>query len=141
MLLPGSAVRYVWNRHFRHAHFAQRALSRRHFLGTTLLGGGAAATASLWAPALARASAVSDGAPTPIPETLDGTPFHVQLPAPDTELSLINNFNGVLGVADISGVGTGSGGTNLTYEVDLRFMSGRFIGTDGNLHQGTFGFV
>src|SRR6266849_4872019 len=141
MLLAASDVGSLWNRQVGHTHFAERALSRRYFLGRAALAGGVAASASLWAPALARASAVSGGTPTPIPETLDGTPFHVQLPAPDTELSLINNFNGVLGVADISGVGTGTGGTNLTYEVDLRFMSGRFIGTDGNLHQGTFGFV
>ena len=141
MLLTASDVRSLWNRQVGHTHFTHHVLSRRRFLGRTALAGGAAATASLWVPALASASAVSGGTPTPIPETLDGTPFHIQLPAPDTELSLINNFNGVVGVADVSGIGTGTGGTNLTYEVDLRFMSGRFIGTDGNLHQGTFGFV
>jgi hypothetical protein len=141
MLLAASDIGSWWNPQVGHAHFAERAVSRRHFLARTALAGGAAATASLWAPALAAASAVSGGTPTPIPETLDGTPFHLQLPAADTELSLINNFNGVVGVADISGVGTGDGGSNLTYEVDLRFMSGRFIGTDGHLHQGTFGFV
>ena len=131
----------LWSPHSGHAHRALHGLSRRNFLGKTVLAGGAAATANLWFPALAQASAVSDGTPTPIPGTLDGTPFHVQLPGPGVEPSTINNFNGMLGVAAISGVGTGTGGTNLTYEADMRFMSGNFVGTDGHLHHGTLGFV
>jgi hypothetical protein len=73
---------------------------------------------------------------------LDGTPFHVQLPGPGAEPSLITDFNGRVGIADILGTASGPGApANLTFDADMRFMSGRFVGTDGRVHQGTFGFV
>ena len=127
-----------------HRHFWTRALSRRQFLGTTAAATGAAATASLWMPALAQASSRD---PKPIPETLFGTtPFHVQLPGADTELSTISDFNGVLGVAAVSGTGTGTftdtgASTPLVFDADMRFMQGQYIGMDGQNHEGTFVFV
>jgi hypothetical protein len=99
-------------------------------------------------PALAQAAEFSSVDPKPIPETLFGTatPFHIQLPGPDTELSAISDFNGVLGVAAVSGTGTGTntntGASNpLVFDADMRFMQGQYIGMDGQNHEGTFVFV
>ncbi|TMD86266.1 MAG: twin-arginine translocation signal domain-containing protein, partial [Chloroflexi bacterium] len=41
--------------HLGHAHFWMRAITRRGFLGSAALAGGAAATAGAWLPQLARA--------------------------------------------------------------------------------------
>jgi hypothetical protein len=122
-----------------------RALSRRQFLGTTAAATGVAVAAPLWMPALADASSID---PTPIPETLFGaaTPFHIQLPGLDTELSAITDFNGVLGVAAVSGTGAGTNtntgaSTPLVFDADMRFMQGQYIGMDRQNHEGTFVFV
>ncbi len=126
--------------HGGHRHFWQRALSRRQFLGASAAATGAAVTAPLWVPALAEASSVD---PTPIPETLFGK-FHVQLPGPDTELSTITDFSGILGVAAVSGTGTGTitgVPTPLVFDADMRFMQGQYIGMNGQNHEGTFVFV
>jgi hypothetical protein len=101
-------------------------------------------TAPLWVPALAEASSVD---PTPIPDTIGpGAPFHVQLPGSGNELSTITDFNGVLGVAGVSGTGTGTNTntgapTRLVFDADLRFMQGQYIGMNGQNHEGTFVFV
>lgn len=29
----------------------------------------------------------------------------------------------------------------LTFDVDMRFMAGRYVGTDGQIHEGQFGFI
>jgi hypothetical protein len=59
--------------------------------------------------------------------------------------SSITDFNGFIGVADVQGTGTGHNpdGTTetLLFDTDMRFMSGVYIGRDGRVHQGTFGFV
>lgn len=128
-----------------HRHFWNRALSRRQFLGTTAAATGVVVAAPLWMPALADASSID---PTPIPETLFGaaTPFHVQLPGPNVELSAITDFNGVLGVAAVSGTGMGTDTSTgahrpLVFDADMRFMQGQYIGMDGQNHEGTFVFV
>ncbi len=124
-----------------HEHFWDRALSRRQFLGAAAAVGGAAATSSLWMPALAEAAAPGPGTPRPIPGTVaPGAPFHVFLPGPGAEPSTITDFNGFSGIVDITGAGTGTG-SNLTFGADMRFMTGIFRGTDDRVHQGTFGFV
>lgn len=124
-----------------HAHFWERALSRRSLLGAIGVAGVGAATSGLWLPALAEAGGPGAGTPRPIPGTLDGTPFHVNLPGPGAEPSTITDFNGFSAIADIVGTGVGTGGTGLTFDADMRFMSGVFQGTDGRIHRGTFGFV
>ncbi len=127
--------------HRGHRHFWQRALSRRQFLGASAAATGAAMTVPLWVPALAEASSVD---PTPIPETLFGvTPFHVLLPG-QGEPGTITDFNGVLGLAAVSGTGTGTitgVPTPLVFDADLRFMQGQYIGMNGQNHEGTFVFV
>lgn len=126
-----------------HAHFWQRALSRRQVI-VAGAGGAAAATllsSGLWVPRLAHAFAPVPAAPKPIPLTLG--PFHVQLIGPGHEPSTITDFNGFVGVADVQGTGTGTGpgaGT-LLFDTDMRFMSGEYVGVDGKHYHGTFGFV
>ncbi len=72
--------------------------------------------------------------------------FHVFLPEPGNEPSTVGDFNGTVGLADITGVGVGTDTTTniartFTYEADVRFMDGQYAGVDGQIHEGTFGFV
>ena len=127
-----------------HRHFWERALSRRQFLAASAAATGGAVTAPLWVPTLVEASSID---PKPIPETIfPSTPFHIQLPVPGNELSAISDFNGVLGVAAVSGAGTGTNTntgatTRLVFDADMRFMQGQYIGVDGQNHEGSFVFV
>lgn len=125
------------------------ALPRRRFLETAA--GGLAAAAALW-PRHAALAAPADGVPRPIPGGITefGHLFHTYpVPGSETpdfnEMSSITDFNGFLGVCRVTGDGsaiTGGGPpATMTYSVDLRFMSGEFIGTDGSYHHGTFGHV
>jgi hypothetical protein len=131
-----------------HSHFAQRALSRRGFLGLTAAASGLAFT-GLAAPPLAGAATASR-LPNPIPNGLqllgpDGPLFHLFLPGPTSEPSTITDFHGFVGLANVGGRGTRteSGGKphHLFFDSDNRFMSGVFVGRDGKVHHGTFGFV
>ncbi len=128
------------DRYVGHQHYWQRSMSRRGALRY-----GAAAGAGVLASAILPAGASwAAGTPAmarPIPGVFPGTPLHVQLPGPGVELSTITDFDGVLGVADLDGVGRGTDGPGLTFNVDMRFMQGRFVATDGQVHQGTFGFI
>src|SRR5262249_35291521 len=69
--------------HVGHAHFGDRALSRRKVL---VAGAGGAVTAAAvlgvtqWHSGLAKAAAPVPAAPKPIPQTIPGTPFHVLFP-------------------------------------------------------------
>jgi hypothetical protein len=134
-----------------HAHFWERALSRRQFLAATGLAGGAVVTSSVWMPLTAEArSAV---APTPIPygTTIPGPGgvpvlFHFLGPAPNTDESSIFDFRGLVGVAEIDGPGAGMHlgeplRADATFGSDNRFMKGMYIGTDGKRHRGTFAFI
>ncbi len=130
--------RNLGGQEYGHAHFWERAaLSRRQFIG-----GGAAAGAAVGAgllmPLTASADASTSASAKPIPPNLG--PFAVWLPAKDGEPSTITDFNGVVGVAHITGKGTGSDGGD-HFDADMRFMDGVFVGTDGRIHQGTYGFV
>jgi hypothetical protein len=126
-----------------HAHFWERAaLSRRQFIG----GVGAAGLAvggTVLTPMVGRAApATGSSSPKPIPQTLDTTPFHLQLPGHGAEPSVITDFKGRIGVALTKGTGHDSDATpGLTFETDVRFMSGHFVGQDQKVHRGGFGFV
>jgi hypothetical protein len=131
-----------------HAHFWDRALSRRGFL-TAAGVGGAALGLGVVAPQAALAGEGSGRhGPKPIPGgvTINGTLFHVFPPGPGAEPATIFDFRGTVGVAHVSGMGTGvdtSTGARrrLPFDVDNRFMQGVFVGVDGKRHHGTFGFV
>ena len=52
----------------------------------------------------------------------------------------------MIGEADVSLTGTGTDTTTgqsapYSFDADMRFMAGRFVGTDGALHTGAFVFI
>jgi hypothetical protein len=142
-----------------HAHFWDRALSRDRFLKTAALATGAVAGAELWRSSLAHAAAAPNpttaalarlgaAAPKPIPGGFNpgvpGGPSIIHVNIPDTPLNdqiTITDFAGEMGVAHLQGNGTDGSGNRLTFDADMRFMRGVYIGTDGNRHVATFGFV
>jgi hypothetical protein len=127
------------------SHHAAHLLSRRAFLGSMAGVAGAAAGASLVPTGVLAKE--SNPAPKPTKNTvaLNGVTFSVTFFAPGVDPSSIWDFNGVAGVADVQGTGTatnpdGSHET-LLYDTDVRFMKGTYVGMDGRVHKGTFGFV
>ncbi len=124
-----------------HTHFWERAMSRRQFVATSAVATGAALTSGFWLPMLVDAAGID---PNPIPVGGIGGDFRVFLPGPGNEPSTITDFDGSVGVADLSGTGTakGHGPTRtLPFDADVRFMKGRYVGKDGQQHSGTFCFV
>jgi hypothetical protein len=128
------------------SHHMQHALTRRAFIGSMAAVAGAAAGVCL-IPAVVRAGKPSSTAPVPTPNTtvVGGKTFHFISFGPGVDPSSINDFNGFVGVADVRGTGTGTnpdGSTEtLLFDTDVRFMSGVYVGEDGAVHKGTFGFV
>ena len=73
--------------------------------------------------------------------------FHV-FGGPGQEPSTISNFKGSSGIATLSGNVTRTNiktGDQQSFpfdqNTDMRFMTGTFVGADGQEHQGTFAFV
>ena len=149
-------IRRTAGPHGGHAHFWERAWSRRRFLQAS---GAAAAGAfilgsSAWTPALAKPHGaipkpIPGGFPYPLRNGSTGF-FHVNGPnvfsGPDTDPSTIFDFDGDIGFAIVDGTGAGRDTathveTSLDYEVDLRFMQGKYIGEDGKQHHGTFALI
>src|SRR6266849_5300971 len=134
----------------------QRSISRRHFIGSAA---GAASVVALSSRlAMPTVAASGPGIPTPIPHVFSGMPFgqllHFYFPGsadttnPDFghDPSVINNFNGFVGQADLNLTGTGTDLlTNATgqyaFHTDMRFMKGEFVGADGQNHHGAFAFI
>jgi hypothetical protein len=129
-------------------------MSRRQFgravAGTAALGG--TLGTGLLRPVSA-AAAPGSFAPVPIP---GGTPalggsYHVFGPASidpiDAEPGTITNFEGFVGLAYLDGMvtqtntRTGESQRFPFLNSDMRFMTGNFRGTDGQVHQGTFALV
>ncbi|HEV3063483.1 MAG TPA: hypothetical protein VGY48_34895 [Vicinamibacterales bacterium] len=95
--------------------------------------------------------------PNPIPEGVAPfAPFAIRIrhlpPTPGTPLanisepSQITDFDGFVGLTRIRGGGTGfdtqTGRTQaLAFQADMGFNQGKFVGTDGRRHEGTFAFV
>lgn len=128
------------------SHHARHVLSRRTFLGSMAGVAGAAVSTGLFpVEALARKPANADPKPTAQTVTLGGVTFHLSFFGPGVDPSSIGDFNGFVGVADVQGTGTATnpdGSTeNLLFDTDMRFMSGVYVGQDGAVHKGTFGFV
>ncbi len=76
-------------------------------------------------------------APLPIPGGDNNT--HHFLPGRGKEVSTVNDFNGFVGIAQLTGTGKGSDGTALNFSCDNRFLVGDYVGEDGRLHRGAFG--
>jgi hypothetical protein len=130
--------------------WSRLALSRRKLgfgLGTTLVSAAAStrAAASRTKPTPLQWSF----APVPIPTT---SPYHVSGFASPTNLnaepSTITNFSGSFGFATLSGTVTRTDrktGEEMSLpfgsNTNMRFMTGTFVGTDGQTYPGTFAFI
>lgn len=136
-----SAVRQAWP-----------GLSRRQFTrAAAWTAAGATLGSALSTPALAAAKGSFTPIPIPGGSPFLGGAFHVFGPAAfdpiDAEPVTITNFNGVMGLAYISGMVTQTDTkTNQKTRYpfinsDMRFLQGDFRGADGRIHQATFGFI
>ena len=88
------------------------------------------------------------GAPfTPFGVKVHHNPLNPATPLANiSDPSQITDFDGFVGLTHIQGGGTGTTTTTgvttpLAYRADMGFAQGKFIGTDGHLHKGTFSFV
>ena len=142
-----------------HTHLLKRAISRREFLrvaGIGSLGLGAALLLRQGIYAWEEPCVLAKPVPGGIQPLGPGTAvYHVHLPSypplgnPDpstNDPSIINDFNGLVGLAYVQGMGThtdkGTGETrHLPFDVDLRFMKGEYAGVDGKNHHGAFAFI
>lgn len=95
--------------------------------------------------------------PQPIPHTIVtpfGTTIHHFFPGPvegtdpvtGHDPSEIFDFSGIVAQADLLLTGTGTDlntGDSASYDfhTDMRFMTGRFRGDDGETHRGAFAFI
>ena len=131
-------------------------LSRREFVRGAggAIAAGAALGSGLLRPQLVNAAAPDDPVPIPGGTPALGGAFHLYGPTPDgsfdpidAEPSLITNFNGVVGLAYISGMVTR---TNISTgervrlpfnDADMRFMQGVYRGVDGKPRQGSFALI
>jgi len=103
-------------------------------------------------------AASGPGIPNPIPHVFSAKPFgqslHFYFPGsadstnPDFghDPSVINDFNGFVGQADLNLTGTGTDMTTgktgqYAFHTDMRFMKGEFVGADGQNHRGAFVFI
>ena len=140
--------------------FHRSGSSRRAFLGTA----GGVLGAGLLPPTLAYAQGNDDdkrhdesAQPNPIPGGVApfapfGVFIHHNPLKPGVALNSINDpcqitdFDGFVGLTHIRGGGTGTNtltgvSTPMAYQADMGFSKGKFIGTDGRHHDGTFAFV
>jgi hypothetical protein len=128
------------------SHHVRHLLSRRSFMGSMAGVAGAAIGTGLF-PVSALAAKPSNSTPKPTAQTvtLNGVTFHLSFFGPGVDPSSVGDFNGFVGVADVQGTGTATnpdGSTEtLLFDTDMRFMSGVYVGLDGAVHKGTFGFV
>jgi len=87
--------------------------------------------------------------PRPIPGGFDENfnlvprhPFiHVLPPALGFEMSTITDFRGRIAAGETQGTARGSDGSRYTFDTDMRFMEGTYVGRDGRRRSGSFGFV
>ena len=120
------------------SHHVHHVLSRRAFMGSMAGAAGAALGAGL-IPGAALAAQPLNSDPVPTPTTTFG--FHFGFLGPGLDPSSITDFNGFVGAADVQGNGLDGNGNTLLFDTDMRFMSGVYVGVDGQVHRGTFGFV
>ena len=123
----------------------RQTLTRRRFVGLTVAG--LAGTELL---RVTPAFGKSTSAPKPVPGgflvpsfaiTPTNPDVHVLPPAIGFEMSTITDFNGTVAATEVQGTAAGSDGSRWSFDVDMRFMDGEYVGEDGNHHHGTFGFV
>ncbi len=127
-------------------------IPRRQFLATAAGAIGAVAVSQLWLPGLVRAADTGATLPKPIPGGRTAPPapevfFHEYPVARGNEPIVITDFRGYFGVGSM-GVAPAmrtdkkTGATaSLLWRAEMRFMKGIYVGSDGQEHRGTFGFV
>lgn len=92
------------------------------------------------------------GAPRPIPGGFDlatfafvpsGADLHFFSPGIGFEMSTITDFNGVIGGSQTRGTAHDNteNGNQYSFDCDMRFMRGVYVGDDGSMHNGSFGFI
>jgi hypothetical protein len=127
---------------------AASRFSRRQLLRRSALALGGITGAGLFDPAPVFASTTA--APRPIPGGLSfatgqfvgsGADLHFALPGFGFEMSTITDFIGVLGGSETQGNAVGSDGAKYSFDCDMRFMQGLYIGLDGRPRFGSFGFI
>jgi hypothetical protein len=149
MRVPGDLTSStIVSSHRGHDHFWDRALSRRAFMRGSAAAAGLIVAARATPFGIAAAAPASQPLPQPIPGGLNladlGGPdllLHVFPVAPGSELSTIFDFNGVVGAAEIQGLGTDTDGATRAFDVDMRFMKGEYMGANGRHAEATFGFI
>jgi hypothetical protein len=127
-------------------HHARHGFSRRAFVGGAAAATGAALGSGLLSPATALAwNRRAAPKPTTAIIPIGGLDFHFTIFGPGVDPSSITDFKGQVGVAEVQGTGTARNpdGTveTLLFDTDIRFMKGVYVGQDGAVHRGTFGFV
>jgi hypothetical protein len=127
------------------SHHTHHHMSRRAFLGSVAGAAGAAVGASLLPTSVLAKTANAAPRPTTNQTNINGVNFSLTFFGPGIDPSSITDFNGFVGVADVQGTGTATnpdGSTEtLLFDTDVRFMSGVYVGQDGAVHKGQFGFV
>jgi hypothetical protein len=128
------------------SHYARHGFSRRAFVGGAVAATGAALGSGLLSPAAALAwSSQPAPKPTTATATINGLVFHFTSFGPGVDPSSITDFKGQVGVAEVQGTGTARNPDGrvetLLFDTDMRFMKGTYVGQDGAVHRGTFGFV
>jgi hypothetical protein len=149
MRVPGDLSRAtVVSSRGGHDHFWHRALSRRAFMRGSAAAAGLVVAARTTPFGVASAAPASQPLPQPIPGGLNladlGGPdllLHIFPPAPGMELITITDFNGLVGAAEIQGLGTDTDGATRAFDVDMRFMKGEYVGANGRHAEATFGFI
>lgn len=136
--------------HFREADVT--GLSRRQLLRqgglalTGITGAGLLDATSAFGKPLGRKPS---SAPRPIPGGFDESfnlvsgdaAFHFFPPGIGFDMSTITDFNGIVAGSEIRGTAHGRDGTAYDFDTDMRFMRGVYIGLDGRVHTGSFGFI
>jgi hypothetical protein len=59
--------------------------------------------------------------------------LHLLPPGIGFEMSTITDFNGVIGGSETRGTARGSDGTKYSFDTDMRFMRGVYVGLDGRV--------
>jgi hypothetical protein len=124
------------------ARWSRRQVLRRGALAAGAVGG-------LGAFDVPSAFASWGAQPRPIPGGFDENfnpvpkdPFiHILPPAIGFEMSAITDFRGTIAAGETQGVAQGSDGSRYTFDTDMRFMQGQYVGRDGRRRWGSFGFV
>jgi len=128
------------------SHYARHRFSRRAFIGGATVAAGATLGSGLLSPAGALAWHTQPAPkPTTTITTINGIDFHLTIYGPGMDPSSIADFKGLVGVAQVQGTGIARNPDNsvetLLFDTDMRFMKGVYVGQDGAVHRGTFGFV